>query len=71
MCITAIAINFHPKYKFVLIFNRDEDVKRLATEMDFVDNIYSGKDLDAGGTWLGVSAAGKFAALTNYWNLAR
>lgn len=70
MCITAIALNAHPNYPFVLLFNRDEAFERPTSEViewaDQWDGIVAGRDLMGGGTWLGVNKDGKFVALTNF-----
>lgn len=69
MCIIFFAYKQHPKYPLILLANRDEFYNR-ATEAarnwnDFPD-ILAGRDLIAGGTWLGVTKKGRFAAVTNY-----
>ncbi len=67
MCILFIAINQHPKYPWVIAANRDEFHQRPTQALHFwpSQKFYAGKDLQAGGTWLGVNEAGDFAALTN------
>lgn len=72
MCLILFAQNAHPDYSLVLAANRDEFYERptlpahrwLATP-----NIIAGKDLRAGGTWLGLSSKGHLAAVTNYRDL--
>lgn len=69
MCLIALAINRHPEYKLVLLANRDEFFQRSTREAHWWDenpNIFGGKDLQEGGSWLAVSKDGKFAAITNY-----
>eukprot|EP00744_Colponema_vietnamica_P002096 GILI01003369.1.p1 GENE.GILI01003369.1~~GILI01003369.1.p1 ORF type:complete len:303 (+),score=22.80 GILI01003369.1:121-909(+) len=70
MCIIFFSFLDHPKYKLILASNRDEDSTRPTLCADFwpdpYSNILSGKDLKAGGTWIGVTKTGRFAALTNY-----
>ncbi|MGQ0650966.1 MAG: NRDE family protein [Betaproteobacteria bacterium] len=49
--------------------NRDEFHARQATAAHFWEDrpeILAGRDLKAGGTWMGVSRDGRFAAVTNY-----
>ncbi|HYH41324.1 MAG TPA: NRDE family protein, partial [Burkholderiales bacterium] len=49
--------------------NRDESYARPSAGAAFWDDhpdIYGGRDLTHGGTWLGLSLKGRFAALTNY-----
>lgn len=68
MCILFFAIDSHPKYPLVICANRDEFHHR-ATQPAHIwpntPNIIAGKDLQAGGTWLGVNQAGQFAGITN------
>jgi uncharacterized protein with NRDE domain len=70
MCI--IAWNWQPNtdIPLVLIGNRDEfyDRPTLPLHWWYGNQILAGKDLLAGGTWLGVSQNGRLAALTNYRN---
>lgn len=68
MCFVAIAIDSHPTYPFVVAANRDELYERDAEVLHFwpaPGQFAAGKDLTGGGTWLGLSAKGDFAALTN------
>ncbi|CAM9163147.1 unnamed protein product, partial [Ectocarpus sp. 4 AP-2014] len=57
------------RYKLIVASNRDEDLGRPTAPMHFWkdagSNLLAGRDLVAGGTWLGVSRSGKFATLTN------
>ena len=68
MCL--IAWNWQPDSEtpLVLIGNRDEYYARPAQPMHWWENkpILAGKDLQAGGTWLGLSRNGRLAALTNF-----
>lgn len=72
MCLIVFSFNHHPKYPLILAGNRDEFYERPAKEAHFWDTnpqVLAGKDLKAGGTWLGVSERGEFGAITNYRNL--
>jgi len=71
MCILFIAIEQHPKYPLIICANRDEFHQRPTEAMHVWQHpkILAGKDLQAGGTWLGLSPQGKFAALTNFRKL--
>ena len=71
MCILFVAIEQHPKYPLIICANRDEFHQRPTQAMHVweMPKILAGKDLEAGGTWLGLSAAGKFSALTNFRKL--
>ncbi|AQS40602.1 hypothetical protein Sps_05539 [Shewanella psychrophila] len=68
MCILFIALNKHPKYPLIVCANRDEFHHRPTEQAHFWqpnNEILAGKDLEAGGTWLGINRRGGFAALTN------
>ncbi|MEN9719202.1 MAG: hypothetical protein RIQ99_2080 [Pseudomonadota bacterium] len=66
MCVAAIAWDAHPRWQLVAIGNRDEYHARPTAPLAHWDNgIIAGRDLEAGGTWLGV-APGRFALVTNY-----
>lgn len=77
MCILFIAINQHPDYPLVIAANRDEFHARQTQAMHWwqdtnplaAKGLLAGKDLEANGTWLGVTDSGQFAALTNYRQL--
>ena len=69
MCLLAFALDAHPRYRLILAANRDEHFARPTAVAGFWDDapqILAGRDLEAGGTWLGVSKTGRLAALTNY-----
>lgn len=69
MCLILIAKNKHPKYKLIIAANRDEFYERPAKQADYWEEfpfLLAGKDLKDGGTWLGITKTGKFAAITNY-----
>jgi len=72
MCLIVFANNVHPKYKLVFAANRDEFYDRPSEQAEFWKehpNLLAGKDLKAGGTWMGITKQGKFAAITNYRDL--
>lgn len=72
MCLLTFRIAQHPQYKLVLAANRDEKYARPAAAAHFWDTpsgLLAGKDLEANGTWLGISRQGKLAALTNCHDL--
>jgi len=55
--------------RFTLAANRDEFFSRAATPMDWwqdAPQVLAGRDLQGGGSWLGLHRDGRFAALTNY-----
>ncbi|MBO6522464.1 MAG: NRDE family protein [Balneolaceae bacterium] len=71
MCLITFAYNVHPKYRLILAANRDEFYERPTRKAEFWDkegypDLLAGKDLKAGGTWMGTHTSGKWAALTNY-----
>lgn len=68
MCILFIAVKKHPKFPLIIAANRDEFHPRPTQTSQFWDNypnLLAGKDLSAGGTWMGVTRNGKVSALTN------
>ncbi len=73
MCLILFAWRAHPDYPLIVAANRDEFHARPAQAGSFWRDrpgILAGRDLVGGGTWLGVSRSGKFAALTNYREMA-
>ena len=69
MCLILLAWQVHPEYPLVVAANRDEFFGRnTAPAGSWPDNpsILAGRDLSAGGTWMGVTHDGRFAALTNH-----
>lgn len=71
MCLIAFSYKTHPVYDLILATNRDEFYQRPARTAQFwkkEDNpdILAGKDLEAGGTWMGVHKDGRWGAVTNY-----
>ncbi|MDQ3102118.1 MAG: NRDE family protein, partial [Bacteroidota bacterium] len=66
--------NVDPEYPLIVAANRDEFLDRPALPLNYwpdAPDLLAGKDLRGGGTWLGVSTRGCFAALTNYRDLRR
>jgi uncharacterized protein with NRDE domain len=69
MCLIVFAYDCHPDYRLILGANRDEFRDRPAEPAGFwadAPHILAGRDKQAGGTWMGVTTAGKVAAITNY-----
>jgi uncharacterized protein with NRDE domain len=66
MCVAAMAWMAHPRWRLVAIGNRDEAHVRATAPLARWDNgVLAGRDLQAGGTWLGVHSNGRFALVTN------
>ncbi|MGH7580669.1 MAG: NRDE family protein [Gemmatimonadales bacterium] len=69
MCLVLIALDSHPDYSLIVAANRDEFYDRPTAPAGFWDDapaVLAGRDLKAGGTWLGIDRRGRFAAVTNY-----
>ncbi|WP_242123243.1 NRDE family protein [Sphingobium sp. Sx8-8] len=68
MCIMAMAWGVHPRWRLILIGNRDEFHARPAAPLarwDESPSLIAGRDLQSGGTWLGISEGGRAAIITN------
>lgn len=68
MCLIAVAWRSHRRYPLVLIANRDESHARASAAAGFdpdAPEVYGGRDLVQGGSWLQVSTRGRLAAVTN------
>ncbi len=69
MCLILFAYGVHPHYPLLVAANRDEFHNRPTAPLAFWDDcpeLLAGRDLQAGGTWMGLHRGGRFAALTNY-----
>jgi len=69
MCLILVAWKVHAQFPLVVAANRDELHARPASQAAFWPDqpeILAGRDLQAKGTWLGLSRSGKFASVTNY-----
>jgi uncharacterized protein with NRDE domain len=69
MCLVLIAWRADPVYPCLVAANRDEFHERPTARAEWWPDhpqILAGRDLRAGGTWLGLTRTGRFAALTNY-----
>ncbi len=67
MCLILFAYRQHADYPLLLIANRDEFYARPTRDAHWWDEtpVFAGRDLKAGGTWLGINRRGHFAAVTN------
>ncbi len=69
MCLTVFALNKHPKYKLIMIFNRDERKNRESEPIHWLNNsVLAGKDEKEGGSWFGITRKGRIVYLTNFRN---
>jgi len=69
MCLVLFAFDPDSPYPLVVAANRDEFYARPARTAHYWEDrpeLLAGRDLSAGGTWLGVSANGRFATVTNF-----
>ncbi len=69
MCVAFLALDMHAQYRVILGANRDEFFCRPSAAACFWEEapwILAGKDLQAGGTWLGMTLNGHLALLTNF-----
>lgn len=71
MCLVGVALGLSRRYPLVVASNRDEYMDRPSQALDWWSPwpegppVLSGRDLRAGGTWMGLSQAGRFALVTN------
>ncbi len=68
MCLIVVGWRVHPDYPLVVAANRDEFHARPSAVAGYwpdAAEIIGGRDLEAGGTWLGLTVTGRFAAITN------
>lgn len=71
MCVLAFVLATHPRWRLVLIGHRDEYHARPAAPLARWDDrrgVIAGRDLESGGSWLGVSEQGRLAVVTNRHN---
>jgi uncharacterized protein with NRDE domain len=69
MCLIFIALKQNPVYKLIVAANRDEFYQRKTAAAHWWDSnsqIVGGKDLEAGGTWLGMNRNGRIGMVTNF-----
>ena len=70
MCLAVIALDVHPRYAVVVAANRDEFHARPAARAHWWNDgdrvpLLAGRDLQQGGTWLGMNRCGRWAFVTN------
>jgi uncharacterized protein with NRDE domain len=69
MCLIVFAWQVIPNLPLIAAGNRDEYYERPALPAHWWEdhpNVYAGRDLQGGGTWMGITRDGRFAAITNY-----
>ena len=68
MCLIVVGWRVHPDFPLLLAANRDEFYARptaAAGRWPETPQVIGGRDLEAGGTWLGITDSGRLAAVTN------
>lgn len=77
MCLVALAIDHSRRFPLVIAANRDEFFQRPSARLAWWTPesggpaILSGRDLESGGTWMGLTAEGRLALVTNVRNPSR
>ena len=69
MCLILFAHGVHPVYRLVVAANRDEFYARPTAPAGWWEDapeVLAGRDLRSGGTWMGITHGGRFAAVTNF-----
>ena len=69
MCLIVFAYKYHPHYPLILAANRDEFYERPTSKSNFWEDhpdLLGGRDVKYGGTWMGITRSGRFAAVTNF-----
>jgi len=69
MCLIILSYKVHDRYPLILAANRDEFYERPSAPVSLWEDavgVIAGKDLQRGGTWLGINKTGSLAMLTNY-----
>lgn len=69
MCLILFSLRHHPGFPLIIAANRDERYARASAPLAFwsdAPQVAAGRDLEAGGTWLGITRQGRWGALTNY-----
>ncbi len=69
MCLVIFAFQSNPDYPLVVAANRDEFYHRETAAAAFWPQhpaLLAGRDLEQGGTWMGLTRSGRFAAITNF-----
>lgn len=73
MCLIVFSWQPDSQYPFILAANRDEFYRRPTQTASFwkdSPDVFGGRDLEAGGSWMAINRNGRFAAVTNYREIA-
>lgn len=68
MCLITVALRVSARFPVVVAANRDEQHARAAAAAAWwhdAPDVLAGRDLVAGGTWLGIERRGRIGAVTN------
>lgn len=73
MCLILAGWDAHPDFTLVVASNRDEFFERTSLPMHWWEDVpvLAGRDQTAGGSWMTLSASGRFAAVTNVRDFTR
>jgi uncharacterized protein with NRDE domain len=69
MCLILFSYKMHPDFRVIIAANRDEFFHRPTSPLNYWSDhpaVLAGRDLKGSGTWLGLTTAGRIAAITNY-----
>ena len=69
MCLIFFSVHNHPTYKLIVAANRDEFYNRKTAAAAYWEDhpeLLGGRDLEACGTWMGITKSGRISMLTNY-----
>ena len=73
MCLIVLAWRAARDVRLAVAANRDEFFARAAAPAAWwadAPDVLAGRDFEGGGTWLGVTRTGRFAAVTNFRDLS-
>ncbi len=73
MCLIFLSYKQNKEYPLIVLANRDEFYKRPTQSAHYWEenqNILAGRDLEGGGTWMGITKNGYMSMLTNYRDIA-
>jgi len=69
MCLVVLALQSHPRWRLLLVGNRDEFHARPTAPLQRwpapAQRVLAGRDLRSGGSWVGLDDAGRCTVVTN------